>query len=441
MHIGGDLVMRPRLSYKNGIVEYFDHFNCDEGNILDLRMMVKQLRFCDKKVQFWYKYGNTRKPKVMKLSSDADILGLITDILKNKELDIYVEHHYDDQWDYEVEIDTLMHDAVESEDDISGSVGEEFVEVQGVDVRDTATSSHGQGLDGLEKQNEEFAEVECNLSKQVLRSLCDSDSDEGVSGLVNVFEERNLKKEGFKFVTGMVFNSAREFKWAVEYHEALRQKDVKFKKNDARRVRAVCRHNNICKWSIFGSKSNTNYPFTIKTYNHVHSCGNQDENKVVTSGFLAKFFKDDFKVNANWGRGPFQEHVKAKFNCQLTRNQAYLAKKKALKQIDNQYSEQFKLLNDYCEEMMRSNPGTTVKMKLDSEFIVNGRPRFVRLYICFGACKEGFSSGCRPIIGLDGCHLKGSQEGGQLLSAIGLDGDNSIFPVAFAIVEGELKDS
>nr|GMD34694.1 transposase, MuDR [Ipomoea batatas] len=160
--------MRPRLSYKNGIVEYFDHFNCDEGSILDLRRMVKQLRFCDKKVQFWYQYGNTRKPKVMKLSSDADILGLITDIPKNKELDIYVEHHYDDQWDYEVEIDrelgddTLMYDEIESEDDISGSVGEEFVEVEGVDVRDTATSSHGQGLDGLGEQNEEFAEVEEN---------------------------------------------------------------------------------------------------------------------------------------------------------------------------------------------------------------------------------------------------------------------------------------
>ncbi|XP_031105242.1 uncharacterized protein LOC116010114 [Ipomoea triloba] len=398
MHLGGDLVLTPRLSYKNGIVEYFDHFNCDEGSILDLRRMVKQLRFCDKKVQFWYKYGNTRRPKAMKLSSDADILGLITDIPENKELDIFVEHLYDDQWDYDVEIDrelgddTLMHDASEGEDDSSGSgsgsVGEEFVEVEGVDVRDTATSSHGQGLDGLGKQVEEFAEVECNLSEQVLRSLGDSDSDGEVNGLVDMFEERNLKKEGFKFVTGMVFNSSREFKWAVEYHEALRHKDVKFKKNEARRVRVVCRHNNICKWSIFGSKSNPNCPFTIKTYNSVHSCGNQDENKVVTSGFLAKFFKDEFRVNTDWGRGPFQEHVKAKFNCQLTRNQAYLAKKKALKQIEGQDEEQFKLLNDYYEELRRSNPGSTVKMKLDSEFIVNGRPRFVRLYICFGACKE-----------------------------------------------------
>nr|GMC49441.1 uncharacterized protein LOC109150412 [Ipomoea batatas]GMD29733.1 uncharacterized protein LOC109150412 [Ipomoea batatas] len=85
--------------------------------------MVKMLRLCDKKVQFWYEYGNTRIPKLMKLSSDADIIGLITDIPVNKELDIYAEHLYDDQWDYDVEIsrelgdDTLLHDGVLSEDE------------------------------------------------------------------------------------------------------------------------------------------------------------------------------------------------------------------------------------------------------------------------------------------------------------------------------------
>nr|GLL49578.1 uncharacterized protein LOC109150412 [Ipomoea trifida] len=130
-------------------------------SILDLRRMIKQLRFCDKKVQFWYKYGNTRKPKAMKLSSDADILGLITDIPKNKELDIYVEHHYDDQWDYEVEIDrelgddTLMHDEVESEDEFSGSVGEEFVEVEGVDVQQPHSHVLQQTVSDQVKENHE----------------------------------------------------------------------------------------------------------------------------------------------------------------------------------------------------------------------------------------------------------------------------------------------
>nr|GLL46724.1 uncharacterized protein LOC109172155 [Ipomoea trifida] len=130
----------------------------------------------------------------MKLSSDADILGLITNIPDNKELDIYVEHLYGDQWDYDVEIsrelgdDTLLHDAIESEDDTNVSVSE-GPDVEGVEVetnRDTATSSKGQGLDGLGKQNEEFFEVECNLSEQVLRTLCDSDSDGGVNGQMSL---------------------------------------------------------------------------------------------------------------------------------------------------------------------------------------------------------------------------------------------------------------
>ncbi|ONI28842.1 hypothetical protein PRUPE_1G164500 [Prunus persica] len=68
------------------------------------------------------------------------------------------------------------------------------------------------------------------------------------------------------------------------------------------------------------------------------------------------------------------------------------------------------------------------------------RPVFQRMYICFGACKEGFKAGCKPVIGLDGCHLK-SPYGGQLLSAIGLDGNNMTWVIAYAQLEMETKDS
>ena len=35
-----------------------------------------------------------------------------------------------------------------------------------------------------------------------------------------------------------------------------------------------------------------------------------------------------------------------------------------------------------------------------------GMSYFERLYICWVGCKKGFLAGCRPIIGLDACHLK-----------------------------------
>ncbi|XP_061993412.1 uncharacterized protein LOC133711278 [Rosa rugosa] len=62
------------------------------------------------------------------------------------------------------------------------------------------------------------------------------------------------------------------------------------------------------------------------------------------------------------------------------------------------------------------------------------------MYVCLGALKKGFKAGCRSLIGLDGCHLK-SPYGGQLLSAVGVDANNSTWVVGYAMVEQECKDS
>jgi len=48
--------------------------------------------------------------------------------------------------------------------------------------------------------------------------------------------------------------------------------------------------------------------------------------------------------------------------------------------------------------------------------------------------------GCRRVIGIDGCFLKGPLKG-ELLSAIGRDANNQIYPIAWAVVEYENKDS
>ncbi|KAL0311686.1 UNVERIFIED_CONTAM: hypothetical protein Scaly_2917400 [Sesamum calycinum] len=52
----------------------------------------------------------------------------------------------------------------------------------------------------------------------------------------------------------------------------------------------------------------------------------------------------------------------------------------------------------------------------------------------------GFLEGCSPFLGFDGCHLEGPIWG-VLLAAIGLDGNNGLFPIAFAIAESECKES
>jgi len=106
--------------------------------------------------------------------------------------------------------------------------------------------------------------------------------------------------------------------------------------------------------------------------------------------------------------------------------------------IEGSEREQYGLLWDYANELMRSNRMSTVKM--DTIPMPNSPPQFKRFYVCLEACKQGFKEGCRLLIGLDGCFLKGYY-GGQLLSVVKQDGNNQIFIIAHAIVDVENKDN
>ncbi|XP_062026503.1 uncharacterized protein LOC133742835 [Rosa rugosa] len=107
------------------------------------------------------------------------------------------------------------------------------------------------------------------------------------------------------------------------------------------------------------------------------------------------------------------------------------AKRKAKRMNEGHYIDQYNNLAAYMKELLRSNPGSTVEIKTCMDGDIR---RFQRMYICFAACKNGWKNGYRPIIGLDGCHIKGHHPG-QLLAAVGIDSNNGMFPIAYAIAE------
>ncbi|KAL0402558.1 UNVERIFIED_CONTAM: hypothetical protein Slati_4285700 [Sesamum latifolium] len=119
----------------------------------------------------------------------------------------------------------------------------------------------------------------------------------------------------------------------------------------------------------------------------------------------------------------------------MSRQQAYRAKKVALKEIEG--APEWQYIVDYSEEIRRINPRSTVVVGAEDNM---RESRFSRSYVCFGALKRGFKAGCRPIIGVDGCHLKGPH-GGILLTAIGVDPNNNLFPIAYVVVDKECKET
>jgi hypothetical protein len=72
----------------------------------------------------------------------------------------------------------------------------------------------------------------------------------------------------------------------------------------------------------------------------------------------------------------------------------------ALKVIFGSHTEQYHRARDYCEAILRSNPRSSAYVQMEG-------PCFQRMYACLDACKKGFKYGCKPILSLDACHLKG----------------------------------
>ncbi|KAK5775562.1 hypothetical protein PVK06_043463 [Gossypium arboreum] len=84
-------------------------------------------------------------------------------------------------------------------------------------------------------------------------------------------------------------------------------------------------------------------------------------------------------------------------------------------------------------------PKSTIKMVVQ-RVITDSLPHFKRYYVCFDALKRGWKVGCRSLIGLDGCFLKGPFKS-EFLTVVGRDANNQMFPIAWAVVEVECTDS
>ncbi|KAL2505685.1 Uncharacterized protein Adt_21306 [Abeliophyllum distichum] len=103
---------------------------------------------------------------------------------------------------------------------------------------------------------------------------------------------------------------------------------------------------------------------------------------------------------------------------------------------DLEYPSSEELLSSYDsddENVLRTNPRSSVIIGIHDQI-------FHGINICFVACNKDFVRGCRKLIGLDGCHLRGKY-GGQLLTAVALDANDCIYLVTYAVVEKENTSS
>ena len=123
---------------------------------------------------------------------------------------------------------------------------------------------------------------------------------------------------------------------------------------------------------------------------------------MVTSRRVADKYEKLILANPQWSVESMRDNSGGNV-CRCQYSKIKRAKSIVMQRMYDATKGEYALVFDYQLELLRSNPGSTIVVKLDTEEL---EPMFMRFYVCFDACKKGFLAGCRKVIGLDGCFLR-----------------------------------
>ncbi|CAN1134948.1 hypothetical protein LINPERHAP2_LOCUS8579 [Linum perenne] len=234
------------------------------------------------------------------------------------------------------------------------------------------------------------------------------------------------------------FTGPSQFKEAVQNYAISVGAAIKWPRSSNQIKEAVCA-NPGCKWRVYASWFGRNEAFIIKAVGEQHTCPRPETNSSATHKWIAKRYLCRFKIDPELNTKNLVTEMYQTYGIHVSNRVCVLAKKEAKKMLEGSLNDAYAKLRPYLLELKKADPEGRFVMEVDpvagQEFVL-----FKRIYIGFSCLKKGYLMGCRKLFALDGCFLKGEVKG-MILTAVGKDGNNQMFPIAWAVVEGENRDS
>ncbi|XP_052289098.1 uncharacterized protein LOC112497627 [Citrus sinensis] len=330
------------------------------------------------------------------------------------------------------------------EDDMTVHFSSENSGKNGKGSTDTIYTSKSDG----EESDEENARSDGEESDYVLDDYQSGDEtgdefdsfDEEIAACVRY----DTNSGGFEFTQdgdNLVLRPGQLFVDVYEFRKVLRVYAIRngFRlyrlKNEKARVTARCAKSG-CTWRIHASPNWNSNSFQIKTLCDVHTCGGiDDDNREATSTWIAATYLHIFKSTPEVSVKLIAAELLKKYGIECSVHRLYRAKQKALELLGQDHKKSYSKLSRYQQALIKYNPGSTVAIERE----LNGdtaHPVFKRFFMMLDASRRGFFEGCRQFVGVDGCHLKGPYKG-VLLTAVGIDANYGIYPLALCVVESE----
>ena len=228
----------------------------------------------------------------------------------------------------------------------------------------------------------------------------------------------SVRPQNVDLEVGLQFADKKQFRSTFENYRIMNGFNIKIITSDKHRFQAECMGGG-CEWRIWASECRNEKTFQIRAISKSHNCipfSFEKGQRTITSFWIASNYTDLLMVQPKITLREFKKIVDQDQNCNASEKAIQLGKNKALKEIMGDYKGQFQWLADYAKEISTKNPGSTaiVTTKVNK----SNKPEFSGIYSCLQQLKQGLLEGCRPVLSIDGCFIKGPWKG-QILVTVG----------------------
>ena len=194
----------------------------------------------------------------------------------------------------------------------------------------------------------------------------------------------------YKWEMGIYFTEKEELLEAIKCYALENGRNIKFVKNDRRRVRLRCiGGKGKCPWTTYCGYMKAIKTWQLRKIVDKHTCGREFSLHVLSSKWLSKKLEKIVRENPRVKEIEICEKISRKWNVGILRCMAYRAKAIAAQNDEGSFKEQYKRIHDYAYELLARNLGSTVKVNVEEN---EGEPIFKRFYACLKACKYSFIS-------------------------------------------------
>nr|POE81072.1 hypothetical protein CFP56_61672 [Quercus suber] len=251
----------------------------------------------------------------------------------------------------------------------------------------------GVGVMNSDYESEELHNLAESSSNDELG--CDSDDKSEDDNRTHVGDEREPKKEQVRkfpvfkpmakaehiyFEKDMMFTTPKQFKEAITDYAVSGGWGIKFVKNDLQRVRVACQEG--CKFVAYLTNVPRERSYQLRTLTLEHTCCRSYKNPRCTSSYIGKKLMKKVKRQPNMKLKDIQEAIHDKYTVNISVRKAGRARDKAQEYVDEVYTQQYNQLWEYCEELRRASPGSTILMKGLVQTFIDNWQQFEHMIYC-----------------------------------------------------------